>query len=240
MQPDITNIDIDQLQKNKTELEEKLKLEEDDFVNFAINSLDPSFFKESKLKTREQKEEESREHIRENLTLYKHDIEQGIEFFKEKALDSEQYQLGEIFGKYTTLGNEFLGKSEGKKITIEDLEFLERIAKRSLVKNELIAASCMFRFLLQMQPLYGPAWVGWAVCEQEHGNFDVVEQLYEAALLIIPNDFFVRYYAAEFYKLINKTEKAKEILQGTLEILSQDGKENSHAFEEVKLLMSSL
>lgn len=234
------------MQLTKEILEEKLlslntylNTEEEDFVEFIISNMNFSNLEANELKSKEQTVEEARLRIRDNLKIYKKDIENGIRLFIKSALKSEQAMLDEIMQRYLTVSL-FQEPGSQTSLPIKDLEFLETIAKRELANCNYSDAGCLFRAIVQMEIIYGPAWVGMAICEQENGALDAASQIYETAMILLPNDYFIRYYAAEFYRFINEKDKAKEILQMTYDDLIKNGMKDSHTFKEIhKLLLNS-
>src|SRR5205085_1347290 len=101
-------------------------------------------------------------------------------------------------------------------------------------------SSCMFRFIIQLDPFYSLAWVGWASSEHEINSVDEVAKIYDMALQALPLDYLIRIYSAEFYIGINNKQKAKEILKQTFDEMVQNREEETIAYQEVTKLLNSL
>lgn len=83
----------------------------------------------------------------------------------------------------------------------------------------------IYKFLLCMNPKYVPAWVKLAKSYQDMGLNDVAEHVYAGALNFI-DDNLLRVYAAEFYIMIGRVEKAKELLTDVRKGLVQENKDD--------------
>lgn len=151
----------------------------------------------------------------------------ALRLLNAESTPEENAELSIILGKIATAG---LNASEridvesdsDNILTFEELDFLVQIAKRIMLESAEEATS-IFKFLLFLDPGYATAWIGLAICLQEMGFNQVAEQTYEMALKLIPTDYQLRIYAAEFFILIEKYERAKEILVQTKnEIIEQN------------------
>lgn len=229
--------------KQMTALEDFVNHEEEEFkTSFLETYVSANPVPSTPIKSSEQLIEEWKQNLEENLKAFKKDIIKGFGLFKEKTPETDLPHLGGIVGKILSITAAAAGVSEQspEPITFEDYEFLEGIAKKELSAGNNLDASCMFRFIIQLEPLYSPAWVGWAVCEQEEGQLDVVEQIYEMALHLFPEDPMIGLYSAEFYLNNNKVSKAKEILKQTKMNLVNIKSTDSDLFNEVNRLLQGL
>lgn len=195
-----------------------------EFKQFLFDTHVASQLKMSPLKSLELAEAESKRAIDAVVEKGRFDIKRGYELFKSKAA----LENGEQF---KAIAEKILGESSESELGIDDYIFLDEMAKNELKASNFNEASCMFRFILQLNPWYGSAWVGWALCEQKQEP-EVAYKIYELGLSIMPADYFICSYAADFFARKDK-EKALKILYDALVILAKEGRQNGYSFQEL-------
>lgn len=147
------------------------------------------------------------------------DIERGAECYLKYAHEKESKSLGVVFGKLHSYILNKAGVGPLNPLTVEDMELLDTIATRVLGENHHQEASCMWRFILQLDPHYSRAWVGWAVSELEMKNTEAVEFIYQLGLTLLPRDAYLAAFAADFYAAEGKKEQATAVLDAIIETL---------------------
>jgi hypothetical protein len=222
------------------DLNKYLANEQDDFKKFLLEHHFASQIRATPLKSYAQATSEMEQQIDQGMANLKEDIAKGIECFKQKALPLELKQLEKIFMKFSNFNFHSGQKALQSPVKVEDLEFLEEIARRTLAENQNESAAAMFRFMLQLNLAYSPAWVGWAIAEQEMGNAQVTAAIYQLATGLLPEDYFIMIYAAEFYMLMNEKNKAREMLQRGKEKLISSREDQSASFKEINQLLNLL
>lgn len=182
--------------------------------------------------------------------LYDHqkmEIEKTINLFKTQTFPEEKEQLEKILRKFISLGdlvadnNEVDNneKYESNFLTDQDVDFLEQIAERVMLQN-IDDATSIYKFFLLVNPFYGSAWISLAVCYQKMGFNDIAEQTYEIALKLITSNQLLQIYAAEFFIINKKTERAREILMLIKSELIKENKINSHMDIRVSQMLTYL
>lgn len=224
------------------QLEENQKKEELDFKKSLLDNLiEFGIIVPSKLESLEQKTKKAQHQIDEQIKAYKADISDGVTLFLKYANIEEQISLKKILKKLTTITSSLMhSNTPTSPIDNQDLDFLEDIAKRVLANGHNKDAACMFRLIIQFNFTESSAWIGWAICEQEDKHDDVVTQIYDLAMKLLPHDCLIRLYAADFYAAQNKKEKAKEILNEAANLLKQDGEQESETFKQINESLAAI
>lgn len=229
-------------QENLTEEQKKINEAAQEEEKFYRETLE-SFFeapKISPLKSIEAQEKERNQKVNDFINVLKTDVEQGAKYFIEGRSQEELKKLTAIFDKVQTIVDHVAGKSEIQELTDEDCTFLEELAKKSISDLQYEKASCMFRLIIKLNPLFSGAWVGWAVSEQELEHFEVVEIIYEMATQLLPFDCYVILFAAEYYAKCNSIDKAKDVLKRAKELLIENDMKNSNSYEAVEEALKNL
>ncbi|MBA3814814.1 MAG: hypothetical protein H0X26_10120 [Alphaproteobacteria bacterium] len=226
--------------------------EEWDFLNQTLHEIfTPPL--PSPLKSIKDIDREQNMKINATMELLQRDIQLAIEFYFAECGPKDQPRLREIFAKIAQLNN-FKEKDEIKdeikdevdriteedRITIDDFKFLEELAKARLIRRLYGEASCMYRFILKINPGFSSGWVGWAICEEEQGHMEVVEYIYQLAGELLPFDHYITLFAADFFVSTDRKEKAKILLENAKSQLEADHMENSKTFEEIELSLKNL
>lgn len=200
--------------------------------------LAPNLKPPTPFKSIEEQEKEGRLQAAHLADLAEIDIQGSMNLFLDKAEDKDKVLqiFLKMFSTFASLKN--LGKAY--PITNEDLEVLEEIAKKELVNKNIEEAEAMYRLIIQLDPTFSGAWVGYALCEQELGNLDVAEAIYELALSLMPQDYFILLFAADFYVIINQKEKAKTILENAKTELIESNSQDSYSYKEIEHSLESL
>jgi tetratricopeptide (TPR) repeat protein len=238
--------------KEITKIAELLGAEEHEFKEFLYDSLFAANIKPSPLKSLEASKAEAMQQIDKLLELFKTDVKKGFEIFEQKALPIEQERLAEVFNHLNSIVSTVVGKdihnvkeeqteeeaAQAQKVADANLEFLESIASRVYGAKDYEEASCMFRFIIQLDPLYSPAWVEWALCEQAQDHDEVVDQIFEMGINFLPHDYLIRIYASEYYIKTNRKDKAREILEIAKTELVEAREQESHTFKKIQQLLT--
>ncbi len=213
--------------------------EETEFAKEYLRGLfDPP--KTSPLKSIQQQLDEQDNQIDELMVFAHRDTEKAVELFLNECLPEERLKVEEIFFKAVSRLGEITGKFDAHSITLEECECLEEIAKRKLIGHDYYNGSHMYRFIIQLNGFFSEAWVGWALCEQELGNWEAVDLIYQMALEFMPYDYYIILFAADFYISINRKEKAIAILEKGKQQLITDHLENSQSFKEIQESLKSV
>ncbi len=240
--------------KETTKVAEILGAENHEFKEFLYNSLFAANIKPSPLKSLEDSKAEAMQQIDKLLELFKTDVKKGFDIFEQKALPIEHERLEEIFNHLNSIVSTVIGKeihatnevpseeeiAQAQKTADDNLEFLESIASRVYAAKDYEDASCMFRFIIQVDPLYSPAWVEWAFCEQAQGHDEVVDQIFEMGINFLPHDYLIRIYAAEYYLKTNRKDKAREILEIAKAQLDEAREQESHTYKKIQQLLTMI
>lgn len=160
--------------------------------------------------------------------IHMKEIGRAINLFQTQSMPEEREQLSKILSQIVSIGiNSIEGETDlaDEELTEGDLNFLEGIARRVLLKDRDEAA-CLYKFILLLDPGYPIAWIGLAICYQEMGFQAVAEQTYEFALQL-SSDYMLQIYAAEFFIIINKSERAMVILNNAKNQLISENKVES-------------
>lgn len=191
------------------------------------------------LKTMEACEAEARQEIDETLENYVRGLVRGVDLFIENALPIEREHLMEVLNKSAQVPDE--SNTENPfSINAEDAAFLEVIAKRVFETGNFVDASFLYKFIVQVFPVYSPAWVSLAHCEQYQGKLEDAEEVFLMSIDLLPKDYYLRMYAAEFYIKTNQVPKAKALIEASALQLSQDGEEGTEAHRQVTNLLKQL
>lgn len=234
---------------NETKSIDLLGPDEKEFKEFLFETLFAANIKPTPLKTIEASTAEAMQQVDKLLELFKTDVKRGYEIFEQKALPIEKERLHEIYSRLTSVVSRAVGKEASTSKTEEEaasepyvvdenLEFLESIASRVFAAKDYADASCMFRFIIQLDPLYSPAWVEWALCEEAQKHNEVVDQIFEMGIGFLPHDYLIRIYACEHYIKTNRKSKAREILEAAKAELLAAKEQQSHTFKKIQQLIS--
>lgn len=239
--------------KEITKIAELLGAEEQEFKKFLFDSLFAANVKPSPLKSMEASKAEAMQQIDTLLELFKTDVKMGFEIFEQKALPIEQERLAEVFSHLNQIVSAVIGKdipkaqeqteeeaAKAQEIADENLEFLENIASRVYAAKDYPEASCMFRFIIQLDPIYSPAWVEWALCEQAQNHDEIVDQIFEMGISFLPHDYLIRIYASEYYIKTGRKGKAHEILETAKTELIDAREQDSHTFKKIQQLLEMI
>lgn len=177
--------------------------------------------------------------VEELMHFLQKDLKQGAEFYLSTYDPQAKERIIEIFNKIKSRVNVYIDNKAYDPVTDEDCEFLENLAKDRLIRGEFEQASCMFRFLIHLNQFFSGAWVGWAMCEQEQNHIEMVDFIYQMACEILPLDYYIYLFAADFYSSKDK-KKAKTLLEKAKAQLEEDCMESSKTYEEILFLISKL
>lgn len=193
----------------------------------------------SDFKSIEACEAEARQEIDETLDNYVRGLVRGVDLFIENGLPIEREHLMEVLNK-SAMAPDPTNTENPFSINAEDAEFLEKIAKRVFEAGNFEDASFLFKFIVQIFPVYSPAWVSLAHCAQRQGKQDEAEEIFLMSIDLLPKDYYLRMYAAEFYIKTNQVPKAKALIEASAMQLSQDGEEGTEAHRQVTNLLKQL
>lgn len=215
--------------------------QEEELIDFLLKNIEPTL-QPSAFKSKEDALKETKQVIRMNLDQTRKDIVNGYQLFLAKTTPEEKKTFTNLMSNLYALANTYIQKKplNFEKINIDDFSFLEEIAKRELIARNFNEASCMFRFIIQLNPVYSMAWVGCALSEYEQKNIETAEQIFELGMQILPEDLFIPLYAAQFFIITQQLHKALTILQTAKEKCLEKGMEKSEIFKEINLLLKSV
>lgn len=225
------------MKKNTLILDESITAFKEDFYQeFVEPNLHPT-----PLKSIECCREQAHEEINAAFNKYVMDLLHGLELFHELAIPDEQLTLEDLAQKIYNENRDPLSASDSIfTLNNKDVHFLETIAKRALSDNKNAEASKMFQWILSFVPVYSPAWIGAAIAEHQQNNVNAAEDFYLIGLETIPTDSLLRTFAAQFYLTLNDPIKAKGILEQGLQILLQEGKQDSDEFKMISQELSQI
>lgn len=186
------------------------------YENFAESNLKPS-----KLKSIEDCENQARQEIDLAFDEYLSSLGKGLELYGEKTLPEEKADLETIMQKLNkkkskNTNSEFL-------IDLEEVAFLDKIARREIAHHHYEEANLMYRWMLSFVPTFNLAWIGVAIAEQQLNHISDAEEIYSLAMQILPDDYLLHSFAAEFFLSQKNPGKAKEILNELMERMTQEG-----------------
>lgn len=217
---------------------EKIEYEKNLLIENAVESLiENGPFKTTPLKDMNQLKAELNLKLNELINLQ---IEKGKEvpqLFDQIALESEKKQVAEIFHQLAEKAATQELTSISFLVDDEALDFLNEIARRAVGEGKFEIAASLYQFLLQLDLSYGNGWIGLAICAHEICGEEGAQQTYELGLSLLPNDPLLAIYAAEFFILTDKKEKAMEILEPLSEKLINEGKDQGVTYSEVNRLI---
>lgn len=159
-----------------------------------------------------------------------------------QTFPEEREQLASILNKLISTAVNAANNAiddESNHILKEEVNFLEKIAERVKPQNINDAIS-LYRFILTLVPFYGPTWINLAICYQEMELNDIAEQIYEVALQLNPLDSLLHIYAAEFFIIIEKRERAQEILMQVKDRLTKESKEQTNLYLKASQMLTYL
>lgn len=218
-----------------------LNKEEKEIKQFLFDSLFAPNIKPSPLKSIEASTNEAMEQIDNLMAMFKTDVSKGFELFEQKAFPFERDRINQINNKLASIVKALAnGSGKVQEIEVEELEFLEEVAKRVYSAKDYPEASCMFRFIIQLNPVYSPAWVQWALCETIQKHNEIVDQIYSMGMQMLAHDYLIRIYACDYYIKTNRNEMARDILHSAKENLIQDNEQDSYTFKRINQLISLL
>lgn len=223
-------------------LSKLMKKEEKEFKQFLFDTVFAPHLKTSPLKSLEASSAEAMQQVDKLMEFFKTDVKKGFELFEQKVLPFERKRLFIIANKLESTVSILVENSASipQEIEIADLEFLEEIAKRVYTAKNYPEASCMFRFIIQLNPVYSPAWIYWAMCETIQNHHEIVDQIYDMGLQFLSEDYLIRIYASEYYIKTNRQEKAREILLAAKDSLINEGMQASYTYSKVNNLINIL
>lgn len=145
------------------------------------------------------------------------DLKRGVECYVQKALPDEKARLLKTFGKISAISKAFAEKTTPVPLDEEDYALFDTMATRTFAENQFQEASCMWRFVIQLQPENSRAWVGWAIAEQMNREIESVEYIYRMGLELLPYDVYLALFAVDFYLSQNHPEKARDVINKAME-----------------------
>ena len=189
--------------------------------------------------TKDQQIQELKKNIDANFSQVEEDLQRGLNLLMEKALPAEKTQVWESIQKMLQRQGKSNGQGEPHARGFEDAVLLDKIAKREMAAKQYENAKCMFRFIIQVDSQYSPAWVGVALCEQEKG-LEAAEHIYKMGMDVLNNDYYIRLYAAKFYSGINQKAKAKEIVKKGIDDMQKSGNSHNQIYKDLSALLTEL
>jgi hypothetical protein len=213
--------------KNK-DIEQAIKITNDQILE-ATQKLGKELFDQSMpspLETDKQRASKCKHEAQHIFEALRVDIKRGVDCYTYYAHPAEKYELNILFGKIFENMEKFGRNEPLTPLTDEDIAPLDTIATRAFTEKHLKEASCMWRLILQLQPVNSRAWVGWAIAEQMNHHTEIAEHIYRLGRELIPHDIYLALFTADFYLTENKTNMAREIIHKTIDILKRiDGVE---------------
>jgi tetratricopeptide (TPR) repeat protein len=164
------------------------------------------------LQTPQQQAAHYRQQVKQMFDAIHIDLKRGVECYVQQALPDEKERLQKTFSKIFAISQALVAKTTPVPLNEEDYALFDTMATRTFVENQFKEASCMWRFLIQLQPENSRAWVGWAMAEQMNQNIDMVEHIYKMGLEILPYDVYLAMFAVDFYLSQSHPEKAREVI----------------------------
>ncbi len=220
-----------------------LKQEEQKLEDFIFNEYFASNIKASPLKSAEAVTAETRAKIREKIQWLEKNVEKSIQLFNHAAHNPKERQhVEEVFSKCRAEAQSVLLKgevSDSAHIGVKDVDFLVTLAKKELAAGRFEDASKMFALLVQLFPAYSPTWIGWAISEMRWGDQTAATAIYDTALVLLPKDLLLAFYAARFYGISNK-KKAVEVLQAGLKVPKEAGEDTHLVRDAMNKLLKQL
>jgi hypothetical protein len=171
------------------------------------------------LHTDEQRAAKCQHDAEEMFQALRTDIKRGVECYEQYVHPTERGALKTVFDKVFEQMEKVGRKETLSSLTNEDLAPLDAIATRTFAEKHLKEASCMWRFIIQLQPANSRAWVGWALAEQENHHIEIVEYIYNLGRELLPHDIYLAWFAADFYLTENKADMSREIINNTITTL---------------------
>jgi tetratricopeptide (TPR) repeat protein len=162
-------------------------------------------------------EEESRCSIQ----AYQQDLNHIGRCLLEHIVPEEGEAVGKIFGKFQSYILACAGISPQNPLDEQDFTLLNAIATRTLSQNYFEHASSIWRLIIQCNPAYSRAWVGWAIAEHDLGHDTIVEQIYHLGLACLPQDRYILSFAVDYFLAENQKEKARKIVESALEEMNK-------------------
>ncbi len=209
------------------------------FRDYLRETLGPP--KLSPLKSIEGQEREQEQLIEKCLKFRQDDIGRGLQLFIDACKNEESTIFNDILARAQL---QSLALVEGKEITTfligSDFEWLDKIVERKFQSHNYEESSCMFRFMIQMNSFFVPAWVGWADSEKNLGHLEIVESIYDIAMESFPYNFYLVLFAADFYISYNQKNKAGLVLNKAKEKLIEEGMQSSKSFQAITKLLGKL
>jgi len=216
-------------------LEETVQSEEQAFKEFILKEIIPTgAVAPNSVKTLSFEKSQNLAITDQLLQKIKSDLNHTIDLYTHTAHKKELAILHLIFNKITFQILVKTQKAEVDPITDEDCEFLEEIAKRSLVQNHCQEASSMYRLIIQIKPNFSAAWVGWAAAELQLNHKEIVESIFKMALDLLPEDYFILLFAVDFYNSQERFSESKQLLEGALKKLNDQGNTHCHTYYEIE------
>lgn len=173
------------------------------------------------LKTEQQQRAKCQEKVNLLFKTLEVDMKQNIECYLNHTLPHEKETLAHSIVKIFLSFQALFEKKEAVPFTDEDWAPFDVIATRTFSEDKFKEASCMWRLIIELSPMYSRAWVGWALAEQMSGHHDVVNQIYHLTKELFPYDAYIALFAADFYLCENKPHEARERIQNTIQKLKE-------------------
>jgi len=239
------------------DLTQHINADEEDLKNRIFEKVYGNQIKETPLKSVEEQTQEAKKKIDDNFQFIKEDFVHGFELLFE---DSDQ-EHKEILTEYAKNGKILLAnfyqaqdlKKQGEEsvsaLAPEEMEniyqaaldqaiYFDNLARHRISIGNNKEAISMFRFIINNFFVYTPAWVGWAVAENEMGNAETTKYIYELCLQMFPEDSMVAYFASIFYLNNHENDKAKQLLLNAKKRLEDQKAQNSEIYKNINKLLN--
>lgn len=205
------------------------------FKEYLFQTIYKPNLKPSPLKSLEACEAQARKEINDSYNEYVTQLVDGMDLFLARVKEDEKETFDAIMKK-----SEEENPDNPFPINFQDALFLAKIAGRELAANQNENASLMYRWIIAFQPAFGAAWVGSAIAEQQMDHIQQAKDIFTLGLELLPNDYYLKRYAAEFYITIKDNATAKSIVETGIAQLKKDGKENTDDFRNLQNLLSQI
>jgi hypothetical protein len=229
-----------EISENELKIIEDLK---DNYLSIFKDQFDDIYgpFKPTPLKSLEQQESERNQLYQKFINLSETDIKRGLQLFFDNITEEENQKLKNFFNNYIHQ-NLVIFEVKNVKDSFNELDYelLENITNRQFANHKYEESSCMFRFIIQTNFIYFPAWVGWADSEKSLGRHEIVAAIYEMAMAFFPNNPYLVLFAADFYISNNQKDIAISLLNDTKSMLITEKMQDSNSFKEIQNFLNKL
>lgn len=191
--------------------------------------------------------EERTEHLKINLDRLleatKNELHQTKDLFIAKALSEEKPLIEEFLNHFVKnlIGHMGSQRKIEQKPSNAQLDLLIDIARRELKAKKYLDAARLFSLLIHLDASDGEIWVGWAISAQgAGGTTEEVQAIYSMATSLLPHDYYVCLYAAEYSMSKDKHEEVKSLVQRCLDELNAANLQDSITYKKFDQLMNKL